>query len=97
MVVNLIDAGYFVSRAAKHWAHIPKGRNLRWYQRHKLGKCSFKEMRYKQIGIMKKDIDLLRSHGKCLHLPSMDIVLSCVMMAYTVDRLGGFVPCLQGS
>ena len=62
MVVNLIDAGYFVSRAAKHWAPCSaKGpRNLRWWhQRHKLGKCSFKEMRYKQIGIMKKDIDLL--------------------------------------
>lgn len=62
MVVNLIDAGYFVSRAAKHWAPCSaKGpRNLRWWhQRHKSGKCSFKEMRYKQIGIMKKDIDLL--------------------------------------
>lgn len=62
MVVNIIDAGYFVSRASKHWAPCTaKGpRNMRWWnQQHKRGKCSFKEMRYKQIGMMKKDIDLL--------------------------------------
>lgn len=62
MVVNIIDAGYFVARAAKNWAPCsargPK--NMRWWnQQFKNKKCSFKEMRYNQRGLLKKDIDLL--------------------------------------
>jgi 5'-3' exonuclease len=62
MVVNLIDAGYFVSRATKHWAPCSaKGpRNMRWWnQQYKQGKCTFKKMRYHQRGMLMKDVDLL--------------------------------------